>query len=136
MASKSKWVWMPHPGHFICASECKFHLTTEVGGYIVSTVGEYFPQESVREILAKCRGVVLEGKGEERERDYMTKIGYENLGVDGKYETMVFPSKTSDEACCPFTAAEWGGLAQRRYSSPGEAYAGHMEFCEEWGKKQ
>lgn len=31
------------PGHFIGASRCVWHLTTVVGGYIVSTVGDYRP---------------------------------------------------------------------------------------------
>jgi len=59
--SKGKWIWMPHAGHLIVSSDCRFHLNTYVGGYIVSTVGEYFPDEGVREIFAESRGVNLEG---------------------------------------------------------------------------
>ena len=48
--AKEDWIWMPHPGHFIGASNCKFIMNTYVNGYIVSTVGEYFPDAEVRRI--------------------------------------------------------------------------------------
>ena len=99
---KTKWIWMPHPGHLIVARDCKFSLNTYVGKYIVSTVGEYLPDYQVREIFAESRGITLVGKGEARLADYMKKIGYETIGSDRKYETMVFHAKKSDDKCCPF----------------------------------
>ena len=50
---KGKWIWMPHTGHFICGSRCRFHLNTYIGKYIVSTIGELWPERGVREIHAK-----------------------------------------------------------------------------------
>jgi hypothetical protein len=85
---QSEWRWFGSPGHFICARDCRFHLCTQIGAVLVSTVGEYFPGESVREILANSRGVVLNGRGDEREADYMTKLGYEDIGFNRKYETI------------------------------------------------
>lgn len=41
MAEPQDWIWMPHPGHFIAADACMFRLCTYVGGFIVSTVGDY-----------------------------------------------------------------------------------------------
>jgi hypothetical protein len=98
------WEWYGKPGHLICADYCQFHLCTEVGEWLVSTVGEYLPPESIREIFAKSRGVVLEGKGDYREADYMKKIGYESIGLDRKYETMVFyigekPTRCNTTGC-------------------------------------
>ena len=48
------WKWFRHPGHFICARWCRFHLCTQVGKWLVSTVGEYWPERAVREIHAHC----------------------------------------------------------------------------------
>lgn len=85
-----KWKWYGHAAHLIVGLDCRFHLATEIGEYLVSTVGEYLPDESVREILAKSRGKPLEGRGDARRADWMRKHGYEEIGCDRKYETMVF----------------------------------------------
>lgn len=53
-------------GHFICAHDCQFHIHTHVGGYCVSTVGEYMPPHVERE------------------------DEWEDIGYGRKYETMVF----------------------------------------------
>src|SRR5487761_2671318 len=112
MSNRAEWVWMPHPGHFICARNCGFHLTTCVGDFIVSTVGDFLPDITVREIYATTQGIKLKGKGDERLDDYMEKIGYEEVGCDRLYETMVFPAMRCEEqdnknACCPYRAASW-----------------------------
>lgn len=131
------WVWMPHPGHFICARDCRFHLSTYVGGYIVSTVGEYEPSMEVREILAKSRGMTLEGKGDARRADAFKKLGWEEIGCDRTYETMVFkaePSKDGPGSCCPYRMVDAHDVAFAGYNSPDEAYRGHMELCREWAQ--
>ena len=138
---KNSWIWMPHPAHFICSFDCRFHLATVVEGldgkrYIVSTVGEHFPDAPVREILAKQRGVVLEGKGDARKYDYLEKCGYEDIGFQRKYETMVFAAVPSTEACCPWAIdVSEGELAINCYNEPGAATSGHMELCLEWSEK-
>ena len=129
---KSDWVWMPHAGHFICSHDCRFFLTTRVGGFIVSTVGEYLPDETVREITAKHQGVVLEGQGDARRADFLKKIGYLEVGYGRKYETMVFVAKPSDNPCCPFMAASWDEHDFAGYMEPGDAYRGHLAMCEKW----
>lgn len=58
--SRQDWIWQPHAGHFIGGRYCKFFLNTYVNGYIVSTVGEYFPDSRIREIYAMSRGVKVE----------------------------------------------------------------------------
>jgi len=110
-------------------------MTTEVGGYLVSTVGEYFPSESTREILATSRGVVLEGRGGARDADYMKKIGFEEIGLGRKYETMVFKSgpPCSKPKCncglpCPEDYCE---LHSEGYNWPGDAREGHMKICQQ-----
>lgn len=136
---KSEWVWMPHPGHLIVALDCRFHLNTYVGGYIVSTVGEYLPDSAVREIFAQSRGVTLEGRGDSRRYDYMKKIGYEKIGWDRLYETMVFPAKSNQDDgkhCCPWLAADWSELDTRGYNDSEAAARGHLEMCEKWAVAQ
>lgn len=55
------WKWYGYPKHFIGADRCKFRLGTQVGKYIVSTVGDY----------------VVDGKKTQ-------------IGLDRFYETKVF----------------------------------------------
>ena len=137
MTEKAKWIWMPHPAHFICARDCKFHLATNVGNHIVSTVGEYLPDAPVREIYAQSRGFVLEGKGDARLADYIKKLGYEEIGYQRKYETMVFtsgPSTVTDSEwqCCPWVVADYSELDVRGYNTASAAYNGHLELCDKW----
>lgn len=72
--AKSEWIWFGHAGHLIVAQWCRFHLCTLIGDIMVSTVGEYVPEEAVREIL----------------HDYMRKEGkgYNHAGhaARGHYE--------------------------------------------------
>lgn len=136
MSAKSEWVWMPHPAHLIVAQDCRFHMTTCVGNFIVSTVGEYLPDETVREIFAESRGVVLEGRGDARRCDYMNKLGFEKIGCNRKYETMVFLSAPATEcACCPFSPHSFSEIDFDGYNDSGAAFAGHMAMCEKWADK-
>lgn len=138
---KSRWRWFGNAGHFICARECRFHLCTQVGKFLVSTVGEYLPRESTREIIANSRGVILEGIGDAREADYMKKIGYEKLGAgDGTYETYVFkagaPCKEKDCNCGMPALADACEIAGVRTTTAGAATTAHMKFCNEYAKRK
>lgn len=130
--NREDWIWMPHPAHFICSFDCRFHLATFVGEYIVSTVGEYFPDSPLREIFAKQRNVVLKGIGDERKYDYLNRVGFEEIGYKRKYETMVFKCSIQDEECCPYRIDATEQLDFDAYNSPGEATRGHMEMCLKW----
>lgn len=128
---------MPHAGHLCVAKYCQYKLNTCVGDYIVSTVGEYLPQANVREIFAESRGVKLEGIGDDREWDYLKKLGYEEIGYGRKYETMVFKARqaTSDEEqCCPYRVADHGELDCKGYNDASEAAQGHWAMCEKWSE--
>ncbi len=130
--SKEDWVWMPHPGHFCAAKDCRFFLNTYVNGYIVSTVGEYWPDSAVRKIFANSRGKDIEGIGDYFDANYLNEFGYEKIGFDRLYETMVFKAESSDErdSCCPFRAYIRGGeLVLKGYNDPTDAYKGHLEIC-------
>ena len=112
---KSKWVWMPHAAHFICADRCLFRLATYVGGYIVSTIGEM------------------------RNIHNHDKIFFEEIGFGRKYESFVFFAKKQKDKCgCQYVIdmdkdCEIDSLPA---NDPETAYKNHIELCEKWSKKE
>lgn len=161
---KQDWVWMPHAGHLIIGDMCKFHLNTYVNGYIVSTLGELWLEVDSRRLLAESRiyrpklfyndelkklekkedpeivKKILELKGDDFDRAYLSYFGYEDLGLNRKYESMVLvarAAKCDEDQCCPWRA-EWeshGDVDFKGYNNPKEAFDGHMELCEKWDKE-
>ena len=140
---RENWVWMPHPGHFICARDCQFHLNTYVGGYIVSTVGELWPERSSRDIHAKVYDPAWYAenkhlKGDTYDAAYFKRFGWEKLGASGTYETMVFKAirATGDEGsvCCPWRIQSGTELTCERYDDADAAAKGHRLLCEKWSK--
>lgn len=133
------WKWFGNAGHFICSRNCQFHLCTQVGKYLVSTVGEFLPEEGVREILAKSRKLDLQGKGDERLADWMKKNGFEDIGCDRKFETMVFlagkPCDRKGCGCGMPLPDNWSELDFSGYNTVGEATNGHMEMCRKYSRK-
>lgn len=132
---------MPHAGHFIASQWCQFRLNTYVGRYIVSTVGEYLPDEGVREIFASSRKIKLEGIGDARRAEYMKKIGYELLHYpDILYETMVFraiKATKKDKMCCPWRIKSGGDdVETSMYKTCEEAMRGHYKLCKKWSQKK
>lgn len=133
---KDKWIWMPHAGHLIVGDKCQFHLNTYVGRYIVSTVGEYWPEKGVRKIHAQVYDLnwLQENKhllGDTFDNAYMKKFGFEDIGCDRKYETMVFKAKKSTHKCCPYKMI-LGEIDMKGYNSAEDAYEGHLKLCEKW----
>ena len=132
---KGQWKWFGNAGHFICAHNCQFHMTTQVGGYLVSTVGQYMPDSAVREILARSRGIELEGRGDERDADWTRKAGYEEIGCDRLFETMVFETGDicQDPGCgCGLPSIVPSELDFEGYNTAGRATDGHYAMCERW----
>jgi len=105
--SRKDWIWMPHPGHLCVSEKCLFSLNTYINGYIVSTVGEYKPNEKSKK--------------------------YEQIGWDRIYETMVFKAKKGETQCCPFTAdIEGGEIDMKGYNCADTAMKGHYIMCEKY----
>ncbi len=137
------WKWYGKPGHFICADQCKFHLCTKVGRYLVSTVGEMWLSRRSREIHAEVYEIkwLQENKhllGDAFDSAYMKKFGYEDIGCDRKYETMVFRFKGSckDKECkCGMPKIIPRELDFAGYNDGGSATKGHMKICKKWSKK-
>lgn len=140
----SNWKWFGHAGHFICGHQCRFHLATKVGKYLVSTVGELWPERGSREIHAKVHDPQwlaenIHLKGDIFDHAYMSRFGFEEVGCDRKYETMVFlagkPCK-SKSCGCGLPVISGSELDFQGYNNAGDATRGHLKLCQKWSKKQ
>ena len=136
------WQWFGHAGHFICAHWCRFHLCTKVGDYLVSTVGEYWPERSSREIHARIHDPAWLARNQHRKGDdfdlaYMERFGFEDIGFERKYETMVFKAGkpcTSAECGCGLPKIDSSELDFGAYNDAGTATRGHLAICERWSE--
>jgi hypothetical protein len=141
MIPREQWEWYGIASHLIVGHDCQFHLATVVGDFLISTVGEYMPDEGVREIHAEVRGVKLAGRGDARQTDFFRKFGWVEIGAGRKYETMVFPlgsevCREKDCMCGYRLVSDWSELDVDGYNIRGEAHRGHMRMCQAWAEKQ
>ena len=137
MIPPDKWKWYGKAGHLIVGEDCRFHLTTEIGKYLVSTVGQYFPDFITRELIVKSEGKKLEGKGDYREADFLKKVGYVEIGHERLFETMVF--KTNGKICscgCGMPNINGNDLDSDGYNTVIQATKGHNKLCKKWAEKQ
>lgn len=132
--SKQDWIWYGHAGHLIVSASCRFHLLTWVNGYIVSTVGEYFPDREIRRCMKSDDDELRGLKGDDFDHKYFKKYGFEEIGCERKYETMVFIAKKCDCGCDEYKPAYYDCLDFKGYNTSKEASQGHYEFCETWDK--
>lgn len=141
---KSDWKWFGDAGHLIVAQWCHFHLCTQVGPWLVSTVGRYWPERSSREIHAKIHdpewlAANAHLKGDFFDAAYMNRFGFEEVGAGRTFETMVFKTTgycTSEDCGCgqPFILPM--ELDAAGYNRGGDATKGHMEMCEKWANRK
>lgn len=115
---ESKWIWSGSPGHFICSRWCRFHLTTIIGGVVISSVGDYHPSHA--KDTAKP----------------------ETIGCDRLYEVMVFqvttkkPKKNACQCtvCChPMNGTE---IDFKGANSAVDAESNHRAMCRKWASKK
>jgi len=120
---RETWEWFGNAAHFICGRWCRFHLTTKVGPWLVSTIGEYVhPRNS--------------GGSERKEAEWLKENWPgEDIGPGRKYETMVFRAGAPCDCGCGLPGLVSGlELYFRPYNSAAEATKGHHEACEEWSR--
>jgi hypothetical protein len=118
----SEWRWFGNAAHFICGRWCRFHMATQVGGYLISTLGEYVHPRH--------------GGSEKAESEWLKENWTgEDIGCDRKYETMVFVAGKPCDApdCgCGLPSISGDELDFRGYNRAAEATRGHMAMCEKF----
>ena len=142
-AGMKKERWFGHAAHFICGSHCRFHLATQIGRYLISTVGELWPERGSREIHAEALDATWLAanrhlKGDAFESAYMKRFGYEEIGCDRKYETMVFKAGAPCKAkgCeCGLPSIDGSKLDFAGYNDAKAAAAGHARLLAKWRRK-
>lgn len=110
MIPQDEWRWFGHAGHFIASRRCLFHLHTRVGGYRISTVGNYFPRDADEE---------------------PTEVGYRRL-----YETFVFRISGEccecDPPCGQGELEDWNEIDSLSANDQMAAEANHLTLCQKY----
>jgi hypothetical protein len=123
LISQDKWEWFGSAGHFICSRWCRFHLTTKVGKYLISTLGEYVhPMHS-------------QGSEEKDNQWWRENWPGEDIGYNRKYETMVFIITGQCECGCELPTHDGEEQDFNGYNDAKSAHEGHMKMCEEFAAK-
>lgn len=123
----NEWRWFGTAGHLIVGRWCRFHLCTQVGPWLVSTVGEYVhPRHSEGSERAEAKYLERHPNGEE-------------IGYGRTYETMVFragePCVDPECNCGMPSPTDWNELDSIGYNNRGDATRGHLALCERWAAK-
>ena len=108
MTKKKNWIWYGYAGHLVVSRRCAYHLCTDVGGYLVSTVGALYPHD----------------------KEMMERIG---SGPDDYFETMVFRCDGQNSDGDP-NILSWEEVELKRYASSLEAEKGHHKFCKRYAR--
>ena len=107
---KANWKWYGYAGHFIGGSQCAYHLSTRVGKFLISTVGDYRPNG---------------------DRSSRTTIG---AGKESFFETYVFDflgeTKDGDPNVISFTEIDG-----ERYAESIDAERGHYRYCKKYARR-
>lgn len=102
-----KWKWYGYAGHFIAGSKCAYHLSTRIGKYLVSTLGDYHDRSGERQTIGAGEGLF--------------------------YETMIFhcrgEAKTGDAII-----GSWSSVDGERYATSLEAERGHYRYCKKFAR--
>jgi hypothetical protein len=127
MIDAREWKWYGLAGHFTCGRWCRFHICTQVGGYLISSVGMLVhPRDS--------------GGGEVNEGRYLSaNPDGADIGCGRHYETMVFKAgKPCDAAgcACGLPAIDGYELAAKSANNVKEATANHMEMCKKFARRK
>jgi hypothetical protein len=136
------WKWFGNAGHFICSRWCQFHLCTQVGDYLISTVGQLWPERPSREIHAKVHDPAwlaknIHRKGDDFDSAYMKKFGFETVGCDREFETTVFKAGavcTAKDCKCGMPSIDGSELDFAAANDAGTATQNHYAMCLKWAE--
>ncbi len=124
---KSEWKWFGNAAHFCLGQWCRFHLATQVGPWLISTVGELVP-------LSCSQG------SEKKEHEWLNThpLG-EEIAYGRLFETMVFKAgePCNSEYCdCGIPEPSGHELARLPANSRKDAADNHMLLCMKWADKE
>lgn len=142
-ANADKWKWFGNAGHLIVGQYCRFHMCTQVGKFLISTVGQYWPERAVREIHASVHDPSWlaenrDRKGDDFDNAYMKRFGYEQIGCDRTFETMVFPAGEpckAKECGCGLPEIDGSEIDYASANDAGTATKNHMELCQKYSEE-
>jgi hypothetical protein len=100
----SRWRWDGHAGHFVASRSCGFRLSTRIGDYRISTVGDYYP----------------DGWEDEKPKE---------IGLGRTHETFVFRVSGPGEGEAP-----WSEIDTDVYHDCEAARGGHMAMCRKYAR--
>jgi hypothetical protein len=109
MTPPEQWIWQGYPSHLCVSDKCLFHLSTVVGTYIISTIGDYRPNGHTKP---------------------PETIGYERL-----FETYVFTAGNSCECGCGSTLPkQLDEIDALPANTAPDAQRNHMTLCYKYAK--
>jgi hypothetical protein len=110
MIPADKWDWYGYPAHFVGATNCRFRMTTRIGNYIVSSVGD------------------LRWQNDQREPS--------EIGCDRLYETYVFKVGARCDCGCGERRIDGGQEIDSLSANDAiAARANHMKLCRKYARK-
>jgi hypothetical protein len=118
MMTEDEWVHCDQPHHFIGSRDCRWSRATRVGCWIVSSIGDYWPQHAGARLPPERRPL---GHLDDR---------------PAFYETMVFPADRVGDGCAVGGPLGWGNVTDEHYATEVEAEAGHEAMCRRWAARQ
>jgi hypothetical protein len=103
----TNWKWYGDAGHHCLSHKCRFHLTTEVGNYLISTIGQCFSHDEVP-----------------------IEIGSGRL-----YETAVFEISSRCVCGCNLPRHNGSDIEMIGSDNPEQANKLHLEMCQKYSEK-
>jgi len=113
---ESKWKWFGHAGHLIVAADCQFHLCTQVGQFVISTVGDYRPHRK-------------------RKGDNLPEP--EQVGYDRLYETYVFRTDHHKPCTCGcgMPSVDYSEIDSLWANTATDARDNHITLCNKYSRQ-
>lgn len=106
--------------HFIGSEDCRFHITTLIGEYVISTVGDYAPRHRVSTVDE--RPMVAGGRS----------VDAHTIGYERYFETMVFKTTGPCDCGCGLPDHSGSNIDFAGYQTRAEANAGHEAMCQKY----
>lgn len=119
----AQWQWFGNVAHFCCGRWCRFHLTTRVGKWLVSTVGEM--------VHPRDAGLTSASENEFLQREPLGRT----VAGESHFETLVFLITDVCDCGCRLPHQNGNSVDSDRYDTRADATKGHMAMCRKWARR-